>query len=541
MIGKSKASLFRSTAVKTIVTISLWHLSTQLASFFALYVFICAVEPNVLVATIAVAVIYIFSPLAGYLADVKYGRLKVLQCSTYLTLVAVIISLITTTLFNTVDHLNYFFYALLILFFAAQLVLSCGNSMYVATILQFGTDQLRDLPSAYTVFFLYAYYWSENLGTLLTTVVNIPGHELYTARNNEWHFDSLQGTLVEITQFVAAIILVWILYLLSKKQKWISAGGTHMTNPYKLVYSVIKFALQHKQIIRRSAFTYCENEYPSRLDFGKQRYGGPFTTEQVEDVKVLLNMVKILVCFGPVFLLDLASKITILVHYKSTATEYVRNNNPIKVLFLDYEMMSPLLIVVCTPVYLLLIKPSLASCRCNAFSRMTLSYLLLVTIFLVFLLYRGVANDRNTRNERIFLQCKRNTSDTLTHQLILVPGEYLVALYNILSSLYQILLYIASWEFICSQSPHFMKGILFGLFYAIRAFYQLLAVLMSFVIFQYWDNACIDCQSMYNLLNLMLGLMCTIIFAIVAKKYRYRKRDDICNVYQYAEDYYSYS
>ncbi len=50
---------------------------------------------------------------------------------------------------------------------------------------------------------------------------------------------------------------------------------------YKLVYGVISFAIKHKKPIRRSAFTYCDDERPSRLDFAKQRYGGPFTTEQV--------------------------------------------------------------------------------------------------------------------------------------------------------------------------------------------------------------------------------------------------------------------
>ena len=45
--------------------------------------------------------------------------------------------------------------------------------------------------------------------------------------------------------------------------------------------------VQHPR--QRSAFTYCEDTIPSRIDFGKSKYGGPFTTEQVEDVKTLLR------------------------------------------------------------------------------------------------------------------------------------------------------------------------------------------------------------------------------------------------------------
>ena len=54
-------------------------------------------------------------------------------------------------------------------------------------------------------------------------------------------------------------------------------------NPYKLIYRVLKYAIKHKYARQRSAFTYCEDDIPSRLDYGKSKYGGPFTTEQVED------------------------------------------------------------------------------------------------------------------------------------------------------------------------------------------------------------------------------------------------------------------
>jgi hypothetical protein len=61
-------------------------------------------------------------------------------------------------------------------------------------------------------------------------------------------------------------------------------------NPFRLVHGVIKYAIKNKQPQLRSAFTYCEDKLPSRIDFGKSKYGGPFTTEQVEDVKTLLRL-----------------------------------------------------------------------------------------------------------------------------------------------------------------------------------------------------------------------------------------------------------
>ena len=61
-----------------------------------------------------------------------------------------------------------------------------------------------------------------------------------------------------------------------------------------------------------SAFTYCEDELPSRLDLGKEKYGGPFTTEQVEDVDVFLGILKVLLSLGPLLLRDQLATIVVL-------------------------------------------------------------------------------------------------------------------------------------------------------------------------------------------------------------------------------------
>ena len=58
----------------------------------------------------------------------------------------------------------------------------------------------------------------------------------------------------------------------------------------KMIYRVLKFAAKHKSPTNRSALTYWEEDIPSRLDLGKTKYGGPFTVEQVENVKTLFRI-----------------------------------------------------------------------------------------------------------------------------------------------------------------------------------------------------------------------------------------------------------
>ena len=71
-----------------------------------------------------------------------------------------------------------------------------------------------------------------------------------------------------------------------------------LQNPFVLIYRVTKYALKNKYPQNRSAFTCCEDKTIGRIDYGKCKYGGPFTTEQVEDVKTFYKAFPIIVHSG---------------------------------------------------------------------------------------------------------------------------------------------------------------------------------------------------------------------------------------------------
>ncbi len=71
-------------------------------------------------------------------------------------------------------------------------------------------------------------------------------------------------------------------------------------NPLKLVYGVLKFVKNHSYPINRSALTY--GEIPSRIDYAKERFGGPYTTEHVESVKTFGRMVIVLLTIFGAFM-----------------------------------------------------------------------------------------------------------------------------------------------------------------------------------------------------------------------------------------------
>ena len=61
-------------------------------------------------------ILFLFSPLAGLLADVVYGRFKVLKRSTYILLASEILTLVVLVMISAVaDTFNYTFYLLIAL------------------------------------------------------------------------------------------------------------------------------------------------------------------------------------------------------------------------------------------------------------------------------------------------------------------------------------------------------------------------------------------------------------------------------------------
>ena len=527
--------------IKVTVLVLLWQFSTGLIYNLFLrptgYIQFSYIKDATLFAVFTYAV-FLFSPLAGFIADVKFGRIKMLLCGSYIMLLSVIFGLLVLIMVSLVH--TYTFRLILLYLVGVTMVFYCiGDVVFLSNVIQFGTDQLRDAPTHYSVLFINAYFWINSFGNIITSITNWPGHEFFiNSRHHLISFDKVKTALVTAVLSFSILASVVLLVFVHKKQRqWLLTESTR-DNPYKLVHNVIRFAIHHKKPIRRSAFTYCEDERLSRLDFGKQRYGGPYTTEQVEDVKVALNMLKVLLSLGPAFLLEVGAVSSFLDHHVLNVT-YHEVTNPLPILLIDYGMLLPLSTTVCIPLFHCVIKPLLSKHYPNMFKRMGIALGMLTISFLVYLMYDTLAYNGNYCFGHLYTLCWQNTSYIFNKSYFRFPSIYISVLQQILLSLCQILLYIPAYEFICCQSPQHMKGLLFGLFYAVRAFYQCLAEVAIFFFISYWDSIMVSYRSGFYMFNISIGIISLIIYTIVAKKCKYRKRDDICNIHLFAEEHYS--
>ena len=331
------------------------------------------------------SLVMFFYPLAGFLADTKYGRFKVISRSSQLLLLSffmcvIFCGIIMTgfTLSANMKSLLIFFSCLLGLFlFPIFVVIIASLVMFHANIIQFGVDQLQDSPADHQSLFIHWYVWAYYLGVLITQlgwsgvegVLEAIGTYLY---------------LLLVIPVVVCLLLTFTVVLIVHYKKHGFIIDTARTNPYKLVYRVTKFARQHNVPIRRSAFTYCEEDIPSGLDLGKSKYGGPFTTEEVENVKAFFGILKILLSLGIAMFMNLASNVLLprfFHHVSAKWHEYYDTINVTHVLItllLQNGFLSSLAIVLLLPLYIALVRPFISCYKIRIFGKIGVGIILLL-------------------------------------------------------------------------------------------------------------------------------------------------------------------
>ena len=313
-----------------------------------------------------------------------------------------------------------------------------------------------------------------------------------------------------------------------KRHTWfLSDSGSR--NPYKLVYKVISFAREHKNPIQCSAFTYCEDELPSRLDLGKEKYGGPFTIEQVEDVKAFLGIFKVLLALGPLFaaersvsfLLPLFSKHLFGIFYPCSFSN---------------EAFPSFIIILLLVLYIVLLRPFVRDYVPGMLKRMGLGMMLMVTPVLCFFILDTIGHTTAISNN--IEACFLTDASSIGESLRMHSAVLLIPIFASITG--SMIFYIAVYEFIYSQSPHSMKGLMIGTFFAIRGTFQLLGALVFIFPFLAWKSMSSfpSCGFVYYLVNMVVAIFGVIAYIWIARKYQNRQRDEPDNIYRYAEEYY---
>ena len=230
------------------------------------------------------AIVILVAIISGWLADTKVGRSRVVQSGLFLAWLGVVLQTVCNLLtMNLHMYTTSSTFKTIVQAVQSIMVFATygGAAIFCTNIAQFGLEQMPYASSdAMTVYISWMAIVTvvgvgsfDMLGTLFHCVINLDMTMLRPI---------MGCTVLSIAICSKFLFSHWL----------IDHRQNH--NPLKTLYRVLKFAKQHKYPVQRSAFTYWEEEIPSRIDLGKTKYGGPFTTEEVEDVKTFFRIVLVL-------------------------------------------------------------------------------------------------------------------------------------------------------------------------------------------------------------------------------------------------------
>ena len=447
--------------------------------------------------------IYLLFPFFGYLGE-RFPRHKLLLVGTILTVIGytVIFSVIfLQDIVNEDSGIKVFVSAVTI----TALILGFGGyGLVYSNFLQFGTTQLQFASSSV----LQAYVRWATLSSLSTGVASqlLAGGVVLSLSN-------LDPLLITNSAYLMIMIVVGII-VYSLRHLVIKESPPAM-DPLKLIYKVMRYAKKYNYPVRPSAFT-CNDDPPLRLDFAKTRYGGPFTTQQVEDVKSFWYLLTIPLCHifnSAVFMSGPLAQL----YSKCLAAGEV--TSIFATIFLQYNTAVIEAVAVISIIILqLVIVPCCPKRIPNLLKRIWLGlfFVLISAIATTIFSYNVITNlenDGRTANDEALLE--NNSTNSCTGK---VWSHYLVIIPEITSGIGLFLSITSQLEFILAQGPHSMQGVLIGITY--------IQYIVPFMISYIANITQAGETIIFYFLVLSLQVFSLISYSIVAYCYKYRQLNE---------------
>ena len=406
---------------------------------------------------------YFSFPIFGLLADVWIGRHK-----------AIVIGNVLCFLSWIIAGIGY--------------IIQCYNDSRVILWVVYGI-------AYFTQFVGYAFFTANIIQYIIDQLVGASADELSTVIY--WHCATLpimyllQGLVscfdvqVDLVIFIVSGVVVSLVLVSHSLFKHKLENISLIKNPIKLIVRVLCYARKHKYPENRSALTYWEEEAPSRLDLGKEKYGGPFTEEEVEDVKTVFRILPL--------------SIAIIGYAFSANTNNSSNGISLLVCLLTYHVVNNMCSLLLLIMYLYFIRVFFSKCIPSMLARMSIG------LFLAFL----------------SIICK------ILPLLGIIWKDFISEL---LLGLAYVLINPVSLEFFVAQSPVHSRGMMVGVWYASWQVGSTLSFCITFLFDCHTQDICSSFY--YYLTKASLLLIVLTVFVILAIRYKYRVRENEVNIHQ---------
>ena len=498
---------------------------------------------------------YLLYPVCGWIAEVCFSNFKMIKWS-FIILLASSVTIVVMIIFSVI----YPFYQITLSYTSGHiieliflLIITAGLGMFESNAIQSGMDQMLEASSEQLSSFIHWYFWCAHIGPLVLFYIAM-GTSLYF-KNCRFQMDHVYKPFQTILYFFVLIIssiemvifIFAVLYIYLSKQS--HQNDRKSRNSMKIIYEVLKYSWKHKIPELRSALTYWENDIPSRIDLGKDKYGGPFTYEEVENVK---SFFRLLLLILSLFGFQLSGD-------GYSLTQYTMNRAgcpsilPYWLLISNPQHIPLVTVILGVPVFQC-IQKHFAQFIPNMLTRLWIGLFIsmvnetLQSIFIIMI------------KDQDFMCPEIHMEDEVVHEILNIKCFF--AVFNITKNsscehfcsdppvsdstfyflIFPLLLYGISYllvfmtvlEFICAQSPNAMKGLLIGIWYSTSSVkYMVIGVLDSYLLFLESSP-----WSIYHGIK-GFGIFLSILsFSIIYKSYRYRERNEIVNEQAIIEEQY---
>lgn len=468
--------------------------------------------------------VFVMFPFAGWLSDTKLGRYRTIYYSLWFMWVGIGIIALSflcrRSIDPCVDQGVLFYLGKYGLPIFGVIIISIGAALYFPNVLAFIMEHLMEASSSMVRSYIYWFVWALFVGFFFADWVNTQLYiDLSLSDLDKWFIFPIMVSFA----IYSVVLIVCFFY-----EKGFYTQNLK-NNPYGIAYRVICFAIKHKNPTNRSAMTYHEDNYPSRFDLGKEKYGGPFRHEEVEDIKTLYRMILFFFSFLPFFIAydgPLSQLIPFILHFEKSETA-----NPASIWFMYLSESSITIITI--PILELIILPLFPKFEYflqnplrwmfGSMIALALCNVSLLIIDLIGHLYTAPDNV-NSGEVQCFINQAGVAGDLgIDYRWVIIP----ILLWGICD----LLISTSILTFICSQAPYTMNGMLLGLFMFFQGAFKAIGDFIALA-FANGDHFVWSCGVWYWFTLALLAVVGCIFFLVFAKYYKLRMRWE---AYRYQE------
>ena len=486
-------------------------------------------------AGVSLSCLAVLLPIGGWLADTRVGRYKMIRCSMWIMWIGIILATLAELLLSSIGtvqnkNIDNSIYLL------TCSIMVVGLSGFLSNIIHFGIDQLIDASATEITSFITWYVltvYASSITVHFVTDCVVTASTFY-----------IKTLLVAVCLSLALCLDFMFHHVLVKEQVTVKSIRVIMR---VIAYTIRNRHLRHNQI----AVVTDNGAVPSRFNVAKHMYGGPYTSQQVDNVRRFLSVLAVVGVFAVVLGANEPTKFVkerLEVHLK--VWQDIKKLPDAKVCYwnLAIRYSSAFFAVGTVLLYEFVIHPLFY--RCLPRIRIMTTYWLGTAMFLLWLLsllafeivvyHQHLLQETVSSNHTVSQQvgCAFEEQPDIhvhfSHMWWYIP--------SFLCGISTFTLHSSVLQFIWAQTPSNMKGLMLGLGFLFLGFSSFVHYgisspfvgrrLLHFKVSR--GHGPLLCEIWYFLLEAVIIFVMLIVIGVLVRKYGGRKQKNAVHVDSYA-------